>query len=153
MPFELYTRSFVKTSAPKVTISGFGRIALNKAAADMLVKGDASFVVLLWDRTTRRVGIQPTAAETSNTYPLKAYGPSGKTGTGFSAVTFLNFINYDWSQTRSFGAEWLAVDKMLVFSIPQEHLAGHKGGAQPSRRQARIKVESVEKKRAVRFED
>lgn len=150
MPFEVFTRTFVKTSAPKVTISGYGRIALNNAAADALAKGKVGFVVLLWDRTTQRVGIQPAAKETTNTYPLKAYGPEGKGGTGFSAVTFLNFINYDWSQTRSFGAEWNAAEKMLVFGIPQEHLEGHKGGPQPSRRQARM---STEHKRNIRLQD
>jgi hypothetical protein len=140
MPFELFTRTFTKTSAPKVTISGFGRIALNKAAVDVLTKGGTGFIVLLWDRAARKVGIQPIAKETAHTYSLKSYGPGGKAGTGFSAVTFLNFINYDWSQTRSFGAEWNAADNMLVFGIPQEHLAGHKGGPQPSRREARIRV-------------
>jgi hypothetical protein len=138
MPFELFTRDFVKTTAPKITISGFGRIALNKGAAELVSKSGTGFIVLLWDKATRRVGIQ-AAKETANSYPLKAYGPSGKTGTGFSAVTFLNFINYDWSQTRSFSAAWNATDNMLIFGIPQEHLSGHKGGPQPSRRQARMK--------------
>jgi hypothetical protein len=153
MPFEVYTRSFVKTSAPKITISGFGRIALNKSAADALTKGGTGFIVLLWDKATNRIGIQPVAKESTNTYPLKSYGPSGKTGTGFSAVTFLNFIDYDWSETRSFAAEWSAKDKMLIFSIPQEHLAGHKGGPHPSRRQARIAVTPTEHKREIRLED
>jgi hypothetical protein len=149
MPFELFTRTFAKTAAPKVTISGYGRIALNKSAADALAKGGAGFISLFWDKATKKVGIQPSAKESAYTYPLKSYGIGGKTGTGFSAVTFLNYINYDWSQTRSFGAEWNAADKMLIFGIPQEHLEGHKGGPTPTRRQARPEG----KKRIVRLED
>lgn len=124
MAFEVFTRDFVRTTAPKVTITSLGRFAINNTASTML-RGDGDhFVLLLWDKASNRVGIQPTKKEDTRTYPLKAYGPKGRSGTGFSAVTFLNFINYDWSKTRSFSVGWSASDKMLIFEIPDECLTG-----------------------------
>ncbi|SPF44660.1 hypothetical protein SBA1_550025 [Candidatus Sulfotelmatobacter kueseliae] len=122
MAFEVYTRTYVRTTSPKVSVSNFGRIGINNSASDFLTKTHSGFVILLWDKATNRVGIQPVKKEDDKTYPIKAYGPKGKGGTGFSAVTFLNFIRYDWTKTRSFPAEWLANESMLVFTIPQEHL-------------------------------
>jgi hypothetical protein len=141
MTFIPFTREFVRTTAPKITISNFGRISINNSASDLMAKSRDVFAILLWEAATNRVGIQPVKKEDKTTYHLKAYGPKGTSGTGFSAVTFLNFINYDWSVTRSFSVEWNASDNMLVFTIPQEHLGGHKGGLQPSRRKAHMKKE------------
>lgn len=141
MAFEVFTRNFTRTTAPKVTITNFGRIAINNSASDKLAKNHDGFVVLLWDKATNRVGIQPVKREDTRTYPLKAYGPKGRSGTGFSAVTFLNFINYDWSETRSFPAEWNQTENMLIFGIPQEHLTGKRqdGSQAPMRRKDRMK--------------
>ena len=124
MPFEVFTRDFVRTRAPKVTITNYGRFSINNGGSKMLRKNQEAFVLLWWDKTTHTVGIQPVKKEDDRTYPLKAYGPKGRSGTGFSAVTFLNFINYDWSRTRPFSVTWNGAENMLTFTIPQEHLTG-----------------------------
>lgn len=129
MPFELYVRDFVRTTEPKITISTFGRISLNRGATEYLTKTYTGAVNLYWDKISHRVGIQTAKKTDKAVYNLKAYGPQGKTGSGFSAVTFLNFIQYDWSKTRSFSAEWLENEKMVVFSVPQEYLTGHSQGS------------------------
>lgn len=122
MAFEVYTRSYIRTTAPKITITNLGRLAINNSAAALLRKNNEQFVLLLFDKDTHRVAIQPAKKEDNRTYVLHAYGPKGRSGMGFSAVTFLNFIKYDWSETRSFTAEWH--ENMLIFAIPQEHLTG-----------------------------
>jgi hypothetical protein len=124
MSFEVFTRDFVRTTAPKVTISNYGRFSINNSGTKMLRKNQETLVLLLWDKATHTVGIQPVKKEDHRTYPLKAYGPKGRSGTGFSAVTFLNFVNYDWSKTRSFPVEWRANENMLTFTIPEEYLKG-----------------------------
>ena|SRR5579863_2180052 len=124
MPFEVFTREFVRTTAPKITLTNYGRFAINNSGSNMLKKSHETNVLLLWDKATHTVGIQPVKKEDDRTYTLKAYGPKGRSGTGFSAVTFLNFINYDWSKTRSFSVEWRSAENMLTFTIPQEYLGG-----------------------------
>jgi len=143
MPFEVFTRDFVRTSTPKITITNYGRFAVNNSGSKMLRKNQETFVLLWWDKTTRTVGIQPVKKEDHRTYPLKAYGPKGRSGNGFSAVTFLNFINYDWSKTRSFPVQWSGTENMLTFTIPQEHLSGRPAAQDSSlggvRRKDRVK--------------
>src|SRR5260370_40819702 len=125
MSFEVFTREFVRTTEPKVTITSLGRFSINNSASALLKKNVAvEFVLLLWDKATSRVAIQPVKKGDHRAYPLKAYGPKGRSGTGFSAVTFLNFINYDWSKTHSFPVEWRATENMLTFMTPQEYLTG-----------------------------
>lgn len=121
MPFEVFTREFVRTTEPKVTITNLGRIAINNSASALLKKNPATeHVLLLWDKTTNRIGIQPIKKGDHRSYPLKAYGPKGRTGTGFSAVTFLKFIGYDYSETHSYPAEW--GEEMLMVTVPPERL-------------------------------
>jgi hypothetical protein len=144
MAFEVFTREFVRSKAPKVTISGLGRFSINNSASAMLKKNPTvESVLLLWDKSTHQIGIEPVKKGDHRSYPLKAYGPKGKSGTGFSAVTFLNFINYDWSQTRSFPAEWTGT--MLIFTIPSENVTGKPAAQEGSlgaiRRKDRIKKE------------
>jgi len=138
MPFEPYVREVVRTTEPKISISTFGRISLNRGATEFVTKTYSGGVVLFWDKATNRVGIQTAkkSDDKSRVYNLKAYGPKGKTGSGFSAVTFLNFIQYNWSKTRSFDVEWSATDNMLVFTIPAEYLTGYPQG---SRREVQAK--------------
>ena len=142
MPFEIYTREFVRSSEPKVTVTNLGRFSINNSASALLKKNTPTeSVLLLWDKATNRVGIQPVKKGDHRSYPLKAYGPKGRSGTGFSAVTFLNFINYDWSQTRSYPVEW--TENMLTFSIQPEHLGGKPKpiGSMIFRPKRRIKLE------------
>lgn len=124
MPFEVFTRDFVRTTAPKVTLTSLGRFAINNSASKLLASNQEISVLLLWDKSTRTIGIQPVKKGDHRTYPLKAYGPKGRSGTGFSAVTFLNYIDYDWSVTRSFSAEWRPTENMLTLTIPEQHLEG-----------------------------
>jgi hypothetical protein len=123
-PFEVYTRELVRGGAPKVTITNYGRFGINNTASNLLKQNHAGSVLLLWDKADHKIAIQAVKTADNSTYPLQTYSPEGNSGTGFSAITFLKFIGYNWTETRSFRAEWIAADNMLVFTIPPEHLTG-----------------------------
>lgn len=128
MPFEVYTREFVRSTEPRVTITNLGRFSVSNGAVELLKKhGTTDTVLLFWDRATSRIGIQGTKKGDRRSYTMKASGPNGRSGTGFSAVTFLNHINYDWSKSHSFFAEWSEKENMLTFVVPSELLAGKPG--------------------------
>jgi hypothetical protein len=132
-----FTREFVRTSEPSVTISTLGRIAINNASAELLRTAKADLVHLRFNKGTHQVGIQPAKKGEKGTYKPAGNGGTGTNrGVGFSAVTFLNFINYDWSKTRSFPTEW--TDGMLVFTIPEEHLKGRPGGPMSRRKAQKV---------------
>jgi len=122
MAFELFTKTVSRSSDPHVTLNSFGRFSINTGATALLRQHFAAeYVLLYWDKTTREIAVQPIKKKEPSAYPLKTYG---RALTGFSAVTFLNFIKYDWSETHTFPAEWRTTQNMLVFTIPQDYLMG-----------------------------
>jgi len=124
MAFEVYERERTRTMAPRVTINSYGRFSISNSASELMRKNQEGFVLLLWDKSTNTVGIRPIQKPERRAYPLKTYGPKGRGGTGFSAVTFLNHINYDWSDTHSYDVEWRSSENMLTLTIPPDRLKG-----------------------------
>jgi hypothetical protein len=117
MAWETMTREHARTTKPRVTISKLGRITLNNGAI-ALFSVKPTKVLLLWDKTSCKIALKPTEnEEDERIYLLTAYGAKGKSGLGFSAGPFLNYISYDRSKTRAFPAE--IAENMLVFSIPK----------------------------------
>jgi hypothetical protein len=119
MAWEVYTRDRITPGDPHVTITKMGRLALNKAATAKLQKQKVEHVLLLWDKDSAKVGVQPSKKVPGSYFVT--YGDNGN-GAGFSCVTFLNYIKYDWSETHNFPANWDAAEGMFVFDIPNEHL-------------------------------
>ena len=122
MGFEVFDRKTTRRVEPTVTLTILGRIALNTGAATILQKVAAEYVLLLWDAETKRVAVKVVGKKEPRSYVLH-YGKNGN-GAGFSALTFLNHIKYDFSESRPFPLQWDEGGNMFVFSIPNEHLTG-----------------------------
>ena len=122
MPFEVFDRKTIRRVEPTVTLTILGRIAMNTGAATLLQKAGAEYVLLLWDPDAKKVAIKVIGKKEPRAYVLH-FGKNGN-GAGFSAMTFLNHIKYDFSESRAFPLEWDETGNMFVFSIPTEHLTG-----------------------------
>ncbi|MGO8792589.1 MAG: hypothetical protein ACLQVL_35100 [Terriglobia bacterium] len=120
MAWEVYTRQIIRTGDPVVTITKMGRLAVNMIGTSIFESQKASHVVLLWDRDACKCAIKIANSKDSGAYKL-TYNPKSN-GSGFSAVTFFNYIRYDWTATRAFNAAWDDEGKMLIFDIPKEHI-------------------------------
>ena len=119
MAWEVYTRQVIRTGEPTVTITKMGRLAMNMRATSLLEAENATHVVILWDSDLKKCALKLATSKEIGAYKLTYNLKSN--GAGFSAVTFLNHIRYDWTETRSFNAEWDSTSKMLVFSIPEKN--------------------------------
>lgn len=120
MAYEIFTRKVARRGTPMLTITKLGRLSLNKTATVILEKQAIEFVLVLWDNEGRKIGIRPITKRDNRAYTL-AYGKKGN-GAGFSAKTFLDYINYDYSQSRSFPTEWNTSEGVFETEIPVEHL-------------------------------
>ncbi len=118
MAYEIFTRKVRRVGSPAVTLSTLGRLALNKAAADILHRSAVEHVLLLWDAEARKFAVRPITKKDERAYKLH-YGKKGN-GAGFSAVTFLAHIGYDYSKTRSHPAIWNEDQQMFEVEVPQE---------------------------------
>jgi hypothetical protein len=122
MGFEVFDRKVTRHIEPTVTLTTLGRMALNVGAVQILNKVVAEYVLLLWDADAKKVAIKVIGKKEPRSYALH-YGVKGN-GAGFSATTFMNFIKYDFSESRSFPLQWNEDANMFTFSIPVEHLTG-----------------------------
>ena len=104
MAFEIFTRKHIRLRDPSISFNRLGRIGLNQAATLTLQKDAVEFVLLLWNETTGVIAIRPITKKDSRAYRI-SYAKRGNSA-GFSAKTFLDWIEYDYSSTRSFPADW-----------------------------------------------
>jgi len=119
MAWEVFERDRVVSGEPTATITKMGRISLNKIAALTFADKKAEYAELLWDKETHSVGVR-NSEKKKGVFRL-SYGDNGN-GVGFSCSTFLNYIRYDWTQSRNFPAQWDASEQMFFFQIPAEHI-------------------------------
>ena len=101
-----------RNSEPKVRC-GYNTIAFSHAATEAMK--DASFVILLWDRETKMIAIQPSDERTNNTYTLIR-----RKGCRTSHITCVTFLRE--TGLRDIGnlpIEWNAKASRFEFSIPE----------------------------------
>jgi hypothetical protein len=120
MAWEVFTKKVIRTGSPVVTLGKMGRVAFNMQATGIFEANHVTHVLLLWDKESHRCAAKVAQSKEPGAYKL-TYNVKYN-GAGFSAVTFLNYIKYDWTETRAYNAEWDANAKMLIFEIPAEHL-------------------------------
>jgi hypothetical protein len=107
-------------SSPTITFTALGRISLNSAATRTLEREAVEFVLLAWDKDRQMVAIRPTRKKDTRTYHV-SFGKKGNSA-GFSAKTFMDYIRFDYSETRTMSAVWNESENQLEAKIAPEHL-------------------------------
>ncbi len=120
MSWEVFSRKVVRTDNPNVTITTMGRMAFNKSATSFFEKEKITHVLSMWNGERLMCGIKAALEPETRAYKL-SFGIRGN-GAGFSAVTFLNHIRYDWASTRSFPLHWDDAQAMFTFRIPADFI-------------------------------
>ena len=116
MAWQVIERKVMRSTAPSIAISKQGRLNFNGAATKILHDGGIESVLLLWDADARKIGIQRVGKRDSRGYTVR-FAPKYN-WSGFAAKNFLEQINYDYTKTVSYPAEWDRTDEMFVFSLP-----------------------------------
>lgn len=126
MPYEVFSRKTPRLTNPAVTINPVGRIYINQGATGFFradnAKGDAKFVILLWDKARNKVAFLPTNKKDPNAFRV-AYSHKGS-GSMINAKTFLDWIKYDNSnpETLTVPASWDEKEKRLEIELPAEKI-------------------------------
>ena len=81
-----------------VTLNPRGEIAMTRPTYEML--GEPKAFVLLFDRTNRRIGLQPAALTTRDAYPIKVSGRCG--GKKLHAFRLIREYRIDLAATVKF---------------------------------------------------
>jgi hypothetical protein len=120
MAFEIFSRKVQWGGTPSVTFTTNGRFAFNKAATAQFEKTAVETVLLMWDSEKNIVGVQPIRKKDSRSYKVHM-GKKGN-GSGFSASTFLKYIGFDISKSRSMPAKWDETEERFLIEVPKECL-------------------------------
>jgi hypothetical protein len=126
MNFELFApgrSSADGRGTPSLRILSAGRLVLNAAAQRLL--GDTTFVQLLWDADTKRIGIMPSTQEASDAFRVTS-APSQ------SIITSKAFVEaYDLPLSKRMALGWDG--RMWIASTvnPDQPLEGDEGSRTP----------------------
>jgi hypothetical protein len=129
MAYEIFSRKVRKLRTPAVTVTKLGRLAFNKAATAPFEKNGVDNVFLMWDAERRQIAVRPTNKKDPRAYTV-TYGRKGN-GAGFSAKTFFDYIEFDYSESRSMTAEWNDQEMMFEIKVPEDFLANRRQQVMP----------------------
>ena len=134
MSWEVYVKeSRTRTTNPMLTIGlKLGRCALNRAAAALLEREGVEYVLLMFDKSARKMGLRTVTKKDPRAFPIR-YSRSkdkdkGVTGAAFSGVTFLRHIGYDFSTSQAYPIKRDADESLFEVQLPEERF---QGGQQP----------------------
>lgn len=116
MAYEVYQRTLVRTDEPKVAFTPEGRIILNAAAARLMGEAGVKFVLLLWDKSNRKIAFKATPKGDANAYSISYMGTRGGS---LRARMFLRHVGWDAPKRTNFFATWSEKDKMLEIILPR----------------------------------
>lgn len=119
MAFEIMSRKIQWKGSPAISLTKMGLFSFNKTAATKLQKEAVENILLLWDKEKRLIGLRPITKKDNRAYKL--YWSKRGDGCSFSALTFLKFIGFDTSETKTMPALWDEQEGMFKFEIPGEY--------------------------------
>lgn len=128
MSWTVFEKTIRRSSEPKCTISRLGRLQFNSSAGAILHRNAVEQVLLLWDKDSRKIGVRSINKKDPRAYTVRFAGKHK--GAGFAAKTFLEWIQYDHSETKAFPCEWNEADSTFEIALamgekPEEIKSGY----------------------------
>jgi hypothetical protein len=112
MAYEVFSSRGARANRPLVS-SGYSSLRFNKASTELF--GDATHLLLLWDKEARKAAVQPTNKITENVYVL--HRPKNGTGSSVTARAFLKAAKFATQQHVI--ANWNETEGLLEWVIPK----------------------------------
>jgi hypothetical protein len=119
MAYEVFKRSAIRVDEPSISLVPDGRMALNAAAVRILRQAGVRSVLLLWDKTNRKVALKAAAKNDKNSYAVSGVGSHSAS---LRAKSFLGHIGWNALRRTMLPARWNEKDKMFEITIPQEFM-------------------------------
>ena len=120
MSYEVFERKTIRKGVPMMSFSKIGQIVFNQAASAILSKETIETVLVLWDKSAKKLALKSTSnKKDARTYIIR-FNPNGN-GASFSCKTFLDFIGIDQTERRALPVEINTNNEYFVeIAIPDE---------------------------------
>ena len=111
----------------KVTFTKRGFVLINNHAAKIFHRRAAKFVLVLWDKGSRKVALRPIIEKDSRAYTLTYYprmyqNNDQPNGTKFWARSFLNHVKWNAQEKKTILATWNNEQQTMEFILPEDCL-------------------------------
>jgi hypothetical protein len=113
---------------PSFSFGPSGAIRVNAAASRVLLSAGIKAVLLLWDKSLRKVAVKAAPKVNKNAYAVSFSGAHSCT---IRAKAFLGFIGWDAPDRRTLPANWNEKEKMFEITLPRSAKDAKSGGAFP----------------------
>jgi hypothetical protein len=126
MAWDIFVKeSRTRTTSPMLTIGKkLGRCSLNRAAAAMFEREAVEFVLLMFDKSARKMGLRPVSKKDPRAFAVRYIRSKDKdkavVGAAFSGITFLQHHGYDLSETKGYPIQWDTEDSIFDVQLPEE---------------------------------
>lgn len=117
MPFEKFTDIRKRIDTPKASIWSRGQIGFNQSAVEGYKIDNFKYVVLFYDRDTKRIGIEFTNDEKSKGAIKLVIRKAA--GASFSARAFLKNYRIDFKETHRYDLTYDEMNKLYVIDLKQ----------------------------------
>jgi hypothetical protein len=111
MSWEKFTR-YGRSLKPKISIRGNSQIGFNNAAINDFKLSDYKFVVLYFDKDSKRIGIKPT--NDKNEEGACKLRVRDNFGASIAARSYIEFYKLNTLKNRRLDAELDSKDKMIT---------------------------------------
>lgn len=114
MPYETFDKRRALKGIPMVSILQDGRISLNKACFTWYFE-PLEYAILMFDKTTNKIGLKPTSEVTANTYRIRRKKDRNYAQIG--GIAFLKFLGIPFSKTKAYPCHWNEEKKLVEFEV------------------------------------
>ena len=120
MAYEVFKRTAVRVEQPSLSLVPDGRIAFNAAAVRVLTGAGVKSVLLLWDKTSRKVALKAAAKGEKDCYAVSIV--KGTYSGSLRAKSFLSHIGWSAPKRTMLPATWNEKEKMFEITLPSEYV-------------------------------
>ena len=116
MAFELFTKKNKKKTPkkPTVTILKQGIFSFNSGCVAIFQEKNITFLQLLYDRDTKKIGFKPCRKNSPGAFPLRITKTAGQV----SGTSFLKNYEIPFRDgSKKYEAQWDEAEKMLVIQL------------------------------------
>jgi hypothetical protein len=120
MAYEVFKRTAVRVEQPSLSLVPDGRIAFNAAAVRVLTGAGVKAVLLLWDKTSRKVALKAAAKGEKDCYAVSIV--KGTYSGSLRAKSFFSHIGWSAPKRTMLSATWNEKEKMFEITLPPEYV-------------------------------
>lgn len=116
MAYEVFQRTSFRVEDPALSLTPDGRIGLNAPAVRLLREANVKFVLLLWDKSNRKIALKAAVKSDTNAYAVSGMGSHSAT---IRARPFLRHVGWNGLKRITLPAMWREKDNMLEIIVPK----------------------------------